>query len=132
MPINNTINDGDVVHGSQPLTIDGVPYETSNLKFDQQTTNFLRLSSKGIATGEVDILQRKGTGTATLHYSASTTIPPVFGGAFTVTPNPGVGSPIAYACTVKKVGLPFSAGAEAMVDIEFKINIGTVVLSVAT
>lgn len=131
MPINNTINDNDVVHGSIPIVIGANTFETSNFKLDQTVASFVRLSSKAVGNGRVSILQET-VGTATLHYPSSTAALPVFGDSFSATPNPGVGSPITYACTVHKVGKNYTAGGEAMIDIEFKVNFGTVVLSIAT
>lgn len=131
MSVNNTVNDADVVHGSIALTIDAQVYETKNLKIDQQVAKFMRLSSKGIGNGRVSIMQAQ-SGSATLMYPSSTVVPPVFGGSFSVTPNPGVGSPITYACTVCKVGEAFVQAGEGTVDIEFDVNFGTIVKTVAT
>lgn len=123
---NNTINDSDVLYGSVPLTIDGVAYETDDIKIDPVIVEFIRTSSKNIGNGRVAILTSKG-GSATLMYATSTTAPPVFGGAFTVTLNT-----IAYVCSVGKVGIARTKGGESKIPIEFYVNFGTVVLSVAT
>lgn len=132
MSLNNTINDSDVVYGSSPITLGGaasIPsqvYETTDFNLTPEIERFVRKSSKGIPNGRVTILGER-TGTATLHYPSSTVVAPVFGDPFTTTQNA-----IAYSCTITKVGLTRTFGAEAMVPISFDVNIGAVVLSVAT
>lgn len=126
MSVNNTINDADVVYGSSVLTIATIPFETNDIKLDPEISEIMRTSSKNIGNGRVVVLTNR-KGSATLMYPSSAVPAPVFGAAFTYNADG-----VAYTCTVGKVGHARTKAGEAVIAIDFYVNFGTIVLSVAT
>lgn len=130
--INNTVNDSDVVYGSTRIQLSASSsapnqfYETSNFKLTPEVARFVRKSSKGIPTGRVSILGER-TGTTTVHLPTSTVPAPIFGDSFSA-----VKDGVTYSCTITKVDRDETDAGETMIPISFDVNIGAVVLSVAT
>lgn len=123
---NNTVNDNDVLYGSIQITIGATTFETDDFNMEPEIVEFMRTSSKNIGNGRVSILVAN-KGTATLMFPTSATPLPVFGAQFSVTLDT-----IVYNCTITKVPRKRTKGGESKIPIEFNVNFGTVVASVAT
>lgn len=109
-------SDGELIFGSQVLTINAVAYIAESITTDQDTKVLEAMNEVGVPNKQLFIEQVK-TASATLQLAATGTVVPPIGGTVPIVP---VGGGSAINFLVKKVGEAFQQDGETKVTIDMR------------
>lgn len=114
-----TYNDNNVPFGSQVITIGAVGFVAEQISLTVPTQITERRDEVGNPTGQV-LIEQFNTGTATIQFATTLTVPPTIGTTFNLTRNGGA----TIGCVTSQVAEPETQFDSKKAQISFRRRYG--------